>query len=173
MFIFLSRTFILQWNQLITWHNGVSYKVLPSDCSTMSLTYIWTQSFSWMEPVRILLLGTLMHHVKTVVGSARQRPWPIFDLGHDLISINYIDFWTSIPEWNQLIGTGLDEIIKIALADICSDNFLFFHHSYIYLPCKKRQFSCFIKKDSYHSKRNHLFIILKGTNHIIHGHLLK
>ncbi len=42
----------------------------------------------------------LKHSVKTLVGIALQLYWPIFDQGHNLLSISHIGFQTSIIEWN-------------------------------------------------------------------------
>ncbi len=37
-----------------------------------------------------------------MLGIAHWLPWPVFDLCHDLLSINHTGFRALIPEWNQL-----------------------------------------------------------------------
>ncbi len=60
------------------------------------------QAHFWMAPARIFMLGTLMHSITTLLEIAHWWPWPIFDLGHDLLSISCIGFCNLISEWNQL-----------------------------------------------------------------------
>ncbi len=73
---------------------------------------------SWMEPDRILLLGTMIHPITFLPLITHQCPWPIFDLEHDLHSISCIGFqtisWmesasislhgTLIPAWSTVQG---------------------------------------------------------------------
>ncbi len=68
-------------------------------------------SHSWVEPAGIFLFGTMVHHIKFMLGIAHQLPWHIFDLSHDLLSISCIYFQTHswmkparILDKTQLVG---------------------------------------------------------------------
>ncbi len=63
-------------------------------CLPWSFSHIGFQTHSWMELARILTPGTLMDSVNIVLGIAHHPTWPIFDLGHDLLSFSHIGFWT-------------------------------------------------------------------------------
>ncbi len=61
-----------------------------------------------------------------IIGIGFLNLWPIFNLGHDLLSISHIDLQTFIPEWNWLVGLGSGQITIIGEGDIVSGNYLLF-----------------------------------------------
>ncbi len=67
----------------------------------LSIRPSWTLIPEWNQ-FKILLLFIMVHPIMFLVCIAHQHPWPIFDLGHDLLSISCIGFWTPIPKWNKL-----------------------------------------------------------------------
>ncbi len=81
--------------------------------------HLFSDSHFCLEPARILLLGILVHPVKIMVGIIHQFLWPIFVLGHDLLSITCIGFLTLIRECKQtriLVHGILMHPIKTLLA---------------------------------------------------------
>ncbi len=72
--------------------------IWPRSWPTFYPSHIGLKNHSGMQPARILIHGTLMQPVKTWLGFAHWLPWPIFDLGHDLLSISQIVFWTLMKQ---------------------------------------------------------------------------
>ncbi len=71
--------------------------------NTQALEHAWhSLILTGMEPARLLLLGTMVLPLTTLLRIAHKFPWPIFELGHDLLSLSCIGLQTLIHEWNQL-----------------------------------------------------------------------
>ncbi len=58
--------------------------------------------YSWRKLSRILLNGTVMLPIKTLLEIVFQWPWPIFYQGHDIIFVHSGGFCYLIPERKQL-----------------------------------------------------------------------